>query len=137
MNYGKIIYDLLSAGTYVAFANKIMPVTIAQGTELPAIAYTKAVEPIQSFIGKNCIEDVNFNLYVFDDSPDDLDTLVQNIRKELEAVTTPYDNDTMTVQDITYIGTDHEGYDKDLFGDGIGRYFVVVKYNFKIKSDID
>lgn len=139
MNYGKLIYDLLSAGTYISFPNKVSPVTVPQGAPLPHIAYTKATEPINTIPGSNCIEQVSWNLYVFDDSPDDLDDTVQAIRKELAPANTtvPYTNDSMTVQSITYMGTDHEGYDKDLFGDGQGKYFAVVKYDFMVKTNIE
>lgn len=135
MNYGAIIYNLLSTDTDltdIVPAARIKPVTVSQDLDMPAIAYTKQVKPVDVIHGANCIETVLFNVYVFHDHPDDLDTLTQQIRKTLSAQVVPYTDGDFLISDITFTMSDHEGYDKDL-----RKYFNMASFAMLVKSNIE
>ena len=113
--YDQIVYKLLSESIWSGpiVGTRIFPVVIEQDVEMPAIAFTYEVIPVNTKRVYNLMEDVIYNFYCFHNDYEGCMRVTQSIRDTLDrngqyAGATGY-----TTQQWSLVGIDHATYDKD------------------------
>tara|TARA_R110002020_G_scaffold464747_1_gene685769 strand:+ start:105 stop:491 length:387 start_codon:yes stop_codon:yes gene_type:complete len=96
MKVEEIIFSILTSDVsiYDVVADNIFPLMIAQGKQVPFIAYTiKSIEPNSGKKEKSEVDTYLIDIDIFSDSYSQIITLVDLVRDNFEAITFTTDDD--------------------------------------------
>lgn len=128
MNYNAVIYNILQNDPQVTalVGTKVYPITAEQTATFPYVVFRKKITPINSKGLATCIDDVEVEINVVDESPDDADNISREIRDSLDN-TKPGIVEGITVSSIQFVEQGYEMYD-----DEQDIYIVPSRYQLRI-----